>query len=309
MVRFAVLDVGSNTVNLLVVDAHRGSAPVPVHSERMDLRLAEHITRDGSIGKRAIDGLNRIVRAASVRSKDLHSDEFLALATSAIREATNGREVISQVRAETGVRLTVLPGRDEAVLTFLAVRRWYGWSSGRLLVADIGGGSVELAIGSGEQPDHAISVPLGAGRMFREFLADDPPKGSQVRALRTHVREALAAIATEYEGKSAQHAVGTSKTFRQLARLASRFAGRNEPGEDRLLYVDELNDLCARLVKMDVQQRAELPRISESRAPQIAAGALVAAEIMETLGIEVLEVCPWALREGIILRRLDMLKG
>ena len=121
--RFAVLDVGSNTVNLLVVDAHRGSAPAPVHSERMDLRLAEHITRDGRIGKRAVDGLVRIVRTASARAKELGSDEFLAMATSAIREAANGREVIAQVRAETGVRLTVLPGRDEAALTFLAVRQ------------------------------------------------------------------------------------------------------------------------------------------------------------------------------------------
>ena len=305
--RFAVLDVGSNTVNLLVVDAHRGSAPAPVHSERMDLRLAEHITREGRISKRAADALVRIVRTASARAKELGSDEFLAMATSAIREAANGREVIAQVRAETGVRLTVLPGRDEAELTFLAVRRWYGWSSGRLLVADIGGGSVELAVGAGEQPEQATSVPLGAGRMYREFFDEDPPRGSQVRALRAHVRQTLLDHVADYTVADINHAVGTSKTFRQLARLAAKTSGRGS--EERVLQVDDLEDLCERLLKMDLPQRAALPRISESRAPQLAAGSVVALELMRTLGIDSLEVCPWALREGIILRRLDTLTG
>jgi exopolyphosphatase/guanosine-5'-triphosphate,3'-diphosphate pyrophosphatase len=274
----------------------------------MDLRLAEHITRDGRIGKRAVDGLTRIVKAASVRSKELNSDEFLALATSAIREATNGKEVITQVKSETGVRLTVLPGRDEAMLTFLAVRRWYGWSSGRLLVADIGGGSVELAIGSGEQPDEATSIPLGAGRMFREFFDEDPPKRSQVRALRSHVSECLTEVLEKYDGRSAEHAVGTSKTFRQLARLSAPYTPHGQQADERLLRADSLEALCTDLVKMDVAQRAKLPRISETRAPQLAAGALVALEIMQTLRIDELEVCPWALREGIILRRLAALK-
>ncbi|MBU6213886.1 MAG: Ppx/GppA family phosphatase [Actinomycetales bacterium] len=307
--RFAVLDVGSNTVNLLVVDAHRGSAPVPVHSERMDLRLSEHITRDGRIGKRAADGLVRVVRTASERARELGSDEFLAFATSAIREAANGGDIIAQVRAQTDVRLTVLPGRDEAELTFLAVRRWYGWSSGRLLVVDIGGGSVELAVGTGEQPEHAVSVPLGAGRMFREFLQDDPPRGSQVRELRAHVRGALQAVAQAYAVGEVGHAVGTSKTFRQLARLAARTSRRGHDADERVLQVEDLDELCDRLIKMGLAERAQLPGISESRAPQLAAGSLVALEIMRALDIEQIEVCPWALREGIILRRLDTLTG
>jgi len=304
-VRLAVLDVGSNTVNLLVVDAHRGAAPVPIHSERMDLRLAEHIDADGNINKRAVDGLIRIVKQASYRTRKLGCEQLDAFATSAIREAVNGKSVIATVREETGVHLTVMPGKDEAELTFLAVRRWYGWSSGTLLVADIGGGSVELAVGEGEQPTQATSVPLGAGRVYREFLHNDPPKSSQVRSLQEHVAATLGEIADDFADIDVDHVVGTSKTFRQLARLAYREFRGSGPAAENLLHIGDLERLADKLVKLELAERIALPRISESRAPQLAAGSLVALGIMRTLEVDSIEVCPWALREGIILRRID----
>ena len=302
--RLAVLDVGSNTVNLLVMDAAKGAAPIPVHTERMDLRLAEHITRDGRIRSAAIAKLVSIVKQAAYRARKLQCEDLYAFATSAIREAANGSEVIRTVREQTGLKLTVMPGAEEASLTFLAVRRWYGWSSGRLLVVDIGGGSVELAVGDDEAPEHAISLPLGAGRMFREFFQNDPPKTAEVRLLREHVAESVRdTIALFADGEEVGHCVATSKTFRQLARLCQREAREREEGPP-LLRRRELEDLTARLVRMDVAARAQLPRISETRAPQLAAGAVVAHELMVQLDIDVIEVCPWALREGVILQRI-----
>jgi len=305
--RLAVLDVGSNTVNLLIVDAHQGSAPLPVHSERMDLRLAEHIGDDGTIGALAVDKLIKIVTQASYLARKFKCQEFESFATSAIRDAINGSAVIAQVRKETGVKLSVMSGTVEAQLTFLAVRRWCGWSSGRLLVADIGGGSVELSVGAGESPDEATSVLLGAGRMLRTFLHNDPPKQSQVQELRDHVHDMLSPLVEIYTDEGVDHIVGTSKTFRQLARLAYKESSHGKEAHENLLFADDAQRLADRLVKMSLSERENLPRISAARAPQLAAGAVVAAQIMHTLDLECLEVCPWALREGVILRRIDAL--
>ena len=172
--RLGVLDVGSNTVHLLVVDAHHGAHPWPAHSEKVVLRLAEQIGPDGALTVGGADGLVKAVGMARAAADGLGAEDLLAFATSAVRDATNAADVLARVRDETGVRLEVLSGADEARMTFLAVRRWFGWSAGRLLAMDIGGGSLELAAGIDEHPDVAISLPLGAGRLSRERLAVDP---------------------------------------------------------------------------------------------------------------------------------------
>src|SRR3954467_8087153 len=168
--RLGVLDVGSNTVHLLVVDAHPGAHPTPMHDDRWLLRLAEQIGDDGELSKAGEKALLHAVHEACAQAEKQGVDELLALVTSAIRDASNGLEVLDRVRQKTGVQLQVTSGEDEARLTFLAVRRWFGWSAGRLLVLDIGGGSLELASGLDEDPDAALSLPLGAGRMTRRFL-------------------------------------------------------------------------------------------------------------------------------------------
>jgi exopolyphosphatase/guanosine-5'-triphosphate,3'-diphosphate pyrophosphatase len=148
-------------------------------------------------------------------------EELLAFATSALRDADNSAAVLERVHDETGVRLQVLPGEDEARYTFLAVRRWYGWSAGQLLVLDIGGGSLELAAGRDEDPEVAVSLPLGAGRLTRERLSGDPPARAQIDSLAEEL-DAVVALAARQVRKLGQFdvVVGTSKTFRSLARLA-----------------------------------------------------------------------------------------
>ena len=146
--RLGVLDVGSNTVHLLVVDAHLGAQPTPQLSRKSVLRLAEHIDKRGDLDLEGADALVGATMGARRQATELHCDELLAFATSAVRDAGNSAEVLARVKDETGVELKVLTGEDEAVLTFLAVRRWFGWSAGRLLCLDIGGGSLELGVGT-----------------------------------------------------------------------------------------------------------------------------------------------------------------
>ncbi|MGW8793723.1 Ppx/GppA phosphatase family protein [Streptomyces althioticus] len=304
--RLGVLDVGSNTVHLLVVDAHPGARPLPAHSHKAELRLAQLLDDDGSIGPDGIDRLVAVVHEALQAAEDKGVEELLPFATSAVRDASNADDVLGRVRDETGVELQVLSGEEEAKLTFLAARRWFGWSSGKLLVIDIGGGSLEIAYGLDEEPDAAVSLPLGAGRLTAGWLPGDPPEAEDVRALRRHVRTEIARSVGDFSRFGApDHVVATSKTFKQLARLAGA------PGSAEGLYVqrelkrESLEAWVPRLAGMTAAERAELPGVSEARAGQLLAGAMVAEGAMDLFGVERLEICPWALREGVILRRLD----
>ena len=307
--RLAVLDVGSNTVHLLVVDAHEGARPLPAHSDKAELRLAEHLTNDGLIDDTGQSRLIECVQHALEVAEDRGTEDLVAFATSALRDAPNGPEVLEAVRDETGVDLEVLTGNDEARLTFLAVRRWFGWSSGRLMVIDIGGGSLELAAGIDELPDAVASLPLGAGRLTRSMLPGDPPSGQKVKAVRKHVRAQVAGQLRPFETLgAADHVVGTSKTFKQLARLAGAPGAEEGERVPRMLSLADLDKWVPKLAAMTYEERAELPGVSTGRAPQLLAGAIVAEAVMSLLDVDEVQVCPWALREGIILRRLDWIR-
>ncbi|MFP5069459.1 hypothetical protein ACLFMI_07315 [Pseudonocardia nantongensis] len=308
--RLAVLDVGSNTVHLLVVDAHRGAHPEPMSSAKDQLRLAEHLDRKGALGKEGVKALLGSVHSARDAAREAGCDDLMAFATSALRDATNSAEVLARVRRETGVTLEVLPGEDEARWTFLAVRRWCGWSAGRLLVLDIGGGSLELAVGRDETPEEAASIPLGAGRLTRDRFSADPPPRAEVETLTEKVRADLAPVAERLCGAGRpDRVVGTSKTFRTLARLAGAAPSGAGPRAHRTLSTQGLRQLSAFITRMSGPDLAELDGVSPSRAHQLVAGAVVAQAAMDALGVVELDICPWALREGVILRRLDMLDG
>ena len=304
--RLGVLDVGSNTVHLLVVDAHQGARPWPAASHKVELRLAEHLTTDGLIDDGGADRLVAFVGEALQVAEDSGCEDILPFATSAVREAPNGEEVLARVREAAGVDLQVLSGDAEARLTFLAVRRWFGWSAGRLLVVDIGGGSLELAVGADEDPDAALSLPLGAGRLTRDHLRHDPPKGGEVKALRKLVRvEVAKAVRQLTRGGSPDLAVGSSKTMRSLARVCGAAPSAEGPYVPRRLRRDDLAERLPQIAAMDASERAGLPGVSAGRARQLLAGGLVALAVMDLLDVEELQISPWALREGIILRRLD----
>jgi len=306
--RLGVLDVGSNTVHLLVVDAYPGARPLPAFSHKVDLRLAAHLLPDNTLSRAGEALLTEFVLEAMRIAEDKGAEEFLAFATSAVRDAGNGLEVLTRVQERTGTQIRVLSGENEARLTFLAARRWFGWSSGRLLVLDIGGGSLEVAAGQDEEPEAAMSLPLGAGRLTRDWLTADPPAAGEVRALRRHVRAEIARHAGAFlRHGAADHAVGTSKTFRQLARIAGAAPSGEGFYAKRYLKHTDVIVWAERLAAMDGVELARLPGVSEGRATQMVAGAIIADAVMDLMDVSQLEICPWALREGVILKRLDVL--
>ncbi|PZS36708.1 MAG: hypothetical protein DLM58_01125 [Pseudonocardiales bacterium] len=308
--RLGVLDVGSNTVHLLVVDAYRGAQPWPQHSRKSELRLAELINSRGDLAPAGADALVTAATDARKQAKELGCDELLAFATSSVRDARNSAEVLKRVGKEAGVELTVLSGEDEARLTFLAVRRWLGWSAGNLICLDIGGGSLELGAGADEDPHVAVSLPLGASRLTRDWFKTDPPTKASIIALREYVDGLLTEPAAKLlSGGPPDRVVGTSKTLRTLARLAGAAPSSAGPRARRTLTRTGLTQVTAFISRMNSADLAELDGVSEGRAHQTIAGAVVAAAVMDALDVAELEQCPWALREGVILRRLDWLSG
>lgn len=306
--RLGVLDIGSNTVHLLVANAHPGGRPTATTSDRTIVRLMRFLTPEGAISERGIRALEAAVARGRQTAEDEGVDELLATATSAVREASNGDEVIARIEAALGQSLHVLDGHAEAELTYLAVRRWFGWAAGRILLLDIGGGSFELAAGVEETPEFAASVPLGAGRMTMQFLPEDPPGIEAVELLRAQARDVLAPVAAELRAlPTADHIVGSSKAIRSLATLAGRRVS-SVPSYDRVeLGRDELESWIPRLARIPASARQELPGITPDRTFQIVAAAVCLHTAMHLLAIPVLEISPWALREGVLLRFIESL--
>lgn len=306
--RLGVLDIGSNSAHLRVADLRPGHPPEGVRSVKTAVRLAEATDRHGVIRRPAVGRLIGAVRESVASAAALGVDELIPFATSAVRDAANRDDVVREVRAATGVGLGFLTGEQEARLTFLAARRWCGWSAGPMLLADIGGGSMELAAGSGQEPRVALSLPLGAGRLTRHHLPRPPVPKKVRRALSAHVRSVLQEATLEIaQLPPPATAVATSKTFSQLARLCGAPKAKAGPHRERFLPRRELHGWIPRLAKLSEAERTALPGIKASRARQILAGAIVAEAVMDVLGLDRLTVCPWALREGLFLHRLDAL--
>ena len=218
--RLGVLDVGSNTVHLQVVDAHPGARPSPATNQKVELRLHEYLNKSGEVTPEGVELLETAIADAITHAKEFQTEEILAFATSAIRDAKNGKEILSEINRKFDIDLQVLSGDDEAKMTFLAVRRWLGWSSGRLLVLDIGGGSLEIAVGDDESAEATVSLPLGASRLTREYLNSDPHTSKEIKALESMVLEEVKeSVPVNIMDHVADHFVATSKTIRTLARL------------------------------------------------------------------------------------------
>ncbi|HEY3467768.1 MAG TPA: exopolyphosphatase [Amycolatopsis sp.] len=292
-----VLDVGSFSARLVVVPV-AGSPREPVLNHQTRLRLDRELDTQGRLTDRGVAAVTAAVAAGMTTAYRHGVSGVYPLATSSIRDAANAADVVRYVAGETGVELRFLSGRQEAELAYLAARRWYGAATGPLLVLDIGGGTVELAAGCGEQASFARSLPLGARSMTRDWMPSERVSNKQVKALRAH---ALDVVTTTLGAADVEdpHVVGCSKVLQQLARLAGA-----RPGKCRELRLDDLRAWIPRLAALPPSKRAELPGISRSRAHQALAGAIVAEALLTVAGGKV-SICPWSTRDGLILTLQD----
>jgi exopolyphosphatase / guanosine-5'-triphosphate,3'-diphosphate pyrophosphatase len=288
--RVAVLDVGCFSAHLLVVERSPGQHVI---SHKVRLRLDRVIDVNGRITKRGIEQIVDAVRVAERRLHRVRAGKFLPFATSSVRDATNAAAVVDIVARRTGVTLRFLSGEKEARLAYQAARHWHG-PAGPLTVLDVGGGTIEMAYGHRERPSFTCSLPLGA-RTLTRARATEPAHLKKTRA-RLH-REIRDAIPPDLRQDMAEApATGCSKVFESLAKVAGT----------RRLRADDLSTWIPRLATLSPRGRAELPGVSAHRAQQVFAGAVVAEALMTATGHDVIDICPWSTREGVLLGLLDL---
>jgi exopolyphosphatase/guanosine-5'-triphosphate,3'-diphosphate pyrophosphatase len=324
--RLAAIDVGSNSIHMLVaqVDASSGAggngSDRPAIGGLTTLWRAKEMVGLGRLSfpshrlsriamDRAVAALSRFL----VEARRYQCEEVIAVATSAVREADNGGEFIQRVRRELGVHVRVVSARDEARLIYLGARHAMDLKGGPHLILDIGGGSVEFVVATQQRPLLLESRKLGSARMTAKFLKSDPVAPEEVRALLRHYDVELSDVLNQVQTFSLERIIGTSGTIENLAALCrltdTEADGEREStpaGEEELppLRRAALDRLVERLLKSRAAERVAMPGLDQKRQDQIVAGAVLAAEIMRRLDARQLEVCRSALREGLLVDHL-----
>jgi exopolyphosphatase/guanosine-5'-triphosphate,3'-diphosphate pyrophosphatase len=301
--RVAAMDLGTNSFHLLVADVHPDGHIDPLVREKEMLRLGDVVSRHGSIPATAADQAVATVRRFRLLAEAAGATEVLAKATSAIRRAANGGEVVDRIEEETGVRVDVIGGQEEARLIFGAVRASVVLDPAPALCFDLGGGSLEVMVGDAGSLMYATSVPLGVARLSAEYVRSDPISKRDRRELRARIVEVLAPVVVEVAPFEPKLAVGSSGTLESLAEMV---AARRE--EDAPLSLNQLTITRRELLALDDEimtskaaDRLRMDGLDARRADLIAAGSIVLASAMELFDLDELTISEWALREGIVL--------
>ncbi|WP_105969269.1 Ppx/GppA phosphatase family protein [Streptomyces geranii] len=305
--RAAVLDVGCHSALLTVAGWQPGTGLEQVFSYKVRLRLQEAVDRRGRMREAGIADVQRAVAEAMGAARGSRPPTVFPFGTSVIRDAANRDQVIARVARATGVRLRVLAGEEEARLAYVAARKWAGSESGPLLMLDIGGGTVELAMGRGAQPSSVLSLPLGARRITRDRLPGGVLASSgRLEEVREYLGHALSTTPGLPVAARDGRVVACSKTFEQLALLAGTSPRRGKAHRGRQLTLSQLRPWIPVLARTDPARRIRLPGISRHRAGQALAGALVAEALLKACEAESVDICPWSTREGLLLEDLGV---
>lgn len=301
--RISVLDLGSNSFHVLVADADEGGALVPVLREREMLHLGTEVARHGHIPDAARREAVSVVTHLTELAKRAGVERHLAVATSALRDASNGPDVIAELKTATGTHVRVLDGIDEARLAYLGVRASVAVTADPTLVLDLGGGSLEFAVGSSTHVAWAATTDLGVSRLSAK-IERDPIRAKDVAALEQRVDEGLRPVLGPVRGHAPETVVAVGGTVRALARVLAARTGRWLPAtlNQFVIRPAELDELTAELQGLDAAGRAELPGMKSRRADRAHIAATVLRRTVERLGVDEVVVSDWGLREGAILR-------
>lgn len=301
--RIAAIDVGTNSIHMIVVERRKHGYRV-IDKEKDMVQLGRGSLEGRPLTDDAIQrGVDALRRMAGIAER-WQVDEVVAVATSAIREAPNGRRFITAAEKAAGIRVRVISGEEEAEYIYRAVRAAVDFHGGTSLVIDIGGGSVELIVGTSDEVFLTSSEPVGALRMAQMFGLDGPATPAMIDECRAHVRKRMKKTLARVASLGFDFAVGTSGTITALAQLGWNGTDSMSSGL-RWLSRKRLRELIDALTPLSVAERVRRFSLDERRAETILAGAVVLHEIMRKLESEQLHACDAALREGIVEYVLD----
>ena len=301
--RIAALDLGSNSFHLIVVDAHPDGTFDTLLREKDVLRLADDVAHLHRITPEKVEAAIASVSRMRAMGESMDPDEWVVCATSALREAQNGAEVVEQIEAETGVGIQVITGLDEAKLIFAAVRASVLLDKPPAVCIDQGGGSLEVSVGDSAGLVWATSVKLGAARLTAELVTSDPPSAEDIARVRDRATSVLEPIAAATKRFRPGMLVATSGTMTSLARLAAGSIASATPNSMHQLTVTagELAPVHQNMQTMALAERKNQPGLDARRADIMPAGSVVLQVAMELFGFDELTVSEWSMREGMVL--------
>ncbi|HVA38861.1 MAG TPA: Ppx/GppA phosphatase family protein [Candidatus Dormibacteraeota bacterium] len=309
MAVLAAIDIGTNSIHLILVDVDESTGSAhQLRKEREMVRLgAGEALKKRRIGRKAFGrGVEAIARFAAL-ARAAGADEIRAVATSAVREASNGREFVEAVRGASGIEVRIIDGAEEARLIQLGVARGYPLHGRVACIVDIGGGSTEVIVADADRPRFLRSVRLGSLRLYEEFLAGhDPIDPGDYRRLQRHVARTLRPLGRSLREYGFDVVIATSGTALGLAGADAAARGL-APGRVHgyELTASRLRGLQRSLLRMTIAQRRRVPGMNPRRADIIVAGAAVLLGVLELLGRSSLIVCDRALREGLVAEFVD----
>ncbi len=309
--KIAAIDVGSNSIKLVVVDAAASDSFAVLAREKDMVRLGHDTLQQGRLSSAAIERASDCIRRFRSIAEARGAEEILAVATASVREARNSTEFIRQVERKTGIPVQVLSAIEESRLIGLAAARGCDGAGSSLINVDIGGGSTEISLMRDGAPANLFSVKLGAIGLTERFIGTDPPKPKEVRALKDEVRGALERPARELNGARWQQATGTSGTILAIGTALRLHSQRSkDPQEEGArpagdeIELSRLTQFNSRMAEMSTAERRAMPGVSVQRSEIIVAGGQILEGAMVALKIDSLRTCGWALREGVLIDRL-----
>ena len=304
--RLAGIDCGTNSIRLLVADAAPGGALVDVVREMRVVRLGQDVDRTGRLAPEAIERTRVALQDYAGTIRELHADRVRMVATSATRDAANRADFVSMVEAELGVPPEVISGDEEARLSYAGAVASLPVTGGRVLVADIGGGSTELVLGHGSDLLASASMDVGCVRMTERHLHDDPPTAQQIAATVDDLRAAIATAAEDVPIRTADTFVGVAGTVTTIAAIALGL-DRYDPDaiHGSVVGAGQVAEVTDRLLRMTHAERAALPVMHPGRVDIIGGGALVLRTLVEEAGAREVIASEHDILDGITLSLLD----
>jgi len=301
--RVAAIDLGTNSFHMLVAEVAPDGHLEPLVQEKEMLRLGDVVSRHGAIPETAADQVVGTIRRFRMLAEAAGAVEVLACATSAIRRAANGAEIVDRIRDETGVTVRVIAGTEEARLIFGAIRASVVLDPSPAVCFDLGGGSLEVMVGDAGSLMWAASVPLGVARLTAELVHSDPISKTDRKSLQTRIVEVLAPVAERVAGFRPRLAVGSSGTFENLATMVAARRKEDAPANLNQLTIhrEEFLALHRDMLASTAADRLRFDGLDARRVDLIVAGSMVLATAMELFGFDELTISGWALREGIVL--------
>ena len=300
-VRTAILDLGSNSFHVLVADVD-GHQVVPVLREREMLHLGRAVATHGEVPAELRERAVQVVGHLSELARRSGAGTVLAVATAALRDARGGAEVIAELSIAAGTEIRVLDGLEEARLAYLGVRAAVAVPTEPVLVLDLGGGSLELAVGAGSDVTWSASTPLGVSRLSAG-VHTDPPTREEVRSIRDRVDAELDPLVDRIAAAAPTQTIAVGGTVRALARVAAAGTGTWLPATLNQLQLStaEVHRLRDRMVAIDTVSRGRIPGMKTRRADHLHVAAVVVSRVLERLDLPRVTVSDWGLREGLLL--------